>query len=55
MIDDFWSIVAVGFAAQLVDGVLGMAYGLTSTSLLLTRGYTPASASAAVHLAEVAT
>jgi hypothetical protein len=55
VIEDFWSIVAVGFAAQMVDGALGMAYGLTSTSLLLTLGYSPASASAAVHLAEVAT
>lgn len=51
----FWQIVAVGFAAQIVDGALGMAYGLTSTSLLLTLGYSPAAASAAVHLAETAT
>ncbi len=55
MDDTFWQIVAVGFAAQLVDGALGMAYGLTSTSLLLTLGHTPAAASAAVHLAETAT
>lgn len=55
MIEDFWQIALVGFAAQMVDGALGMAYGLTSTSLLLTLGYTPAAASAAVHLAETAT
>ncbi|MCT8160368.1 sulfite exporter TauE/SafE family protein [Pseudoruegeria sp. SHC-113] len=55
MIEDFWQIAAVGFAAQMVDGALGMAYGLTSTSLLLTLGYSPAAASAAVHLAESAT
>lgn len=55
MIEDFWHIAAVGFAAQMVDGALGMAYGLTSTSLLLTLGYSPAAASAAVHLAETAT
>lgn len=55
MIDHFWQIAAVGFAAQMVDGALGMAYGLTSTSLLLTLGYSPAAASAAVHLAETAT
>lgn len=55
MIDGFWEIAAVGFAAQMVDGALGMAYGLTSTSLLLTLGYSPAAASAAVHLAETAT
>lgn len=55
MIENFWQIAAVGFAAQMVDGALGMAYGLTSTSLLLTLGYSPAAASAAVHLAETAT
>ncbi|SFE70162.1 TSUP family transporter [Roseivivax sediminis] len=55
MIEDFWQIAAVGFAAQMFDGALGMAYGLTSTSLLLTLGYSPAAASAAVHLAETAT
>ncbi len=55
MIEEFWQIAAVGFAAQMVDGALGMAYGLTSTSLLLTLGYSPAAASAAVHLAETAT
>lgn len=45
----------VGFAAQLVDGALGMAYGVTSSSLLLTIGLAPAAASASVHLAEVGT
>lgn len=55
MIEGFWEIAAVGFAAQMIDGALGMAYGLTSTSLLLTLGYSPAAASAAVHLAETAT
>lgn len=55
MIEEFWHIAAVGFAAQMIDGALGMAYGLTSTSLLLTLGYSPAAASAAVHLAETAT
>jgi uncharacterized membrane protein YfcA len=55
VIEDFWQIAAVGFAAQMVDGALGMAYGLTSTSLLLTLGYSPVTASAVVHLAETAT
>ncbi|SDE39014.1 sulfite exporter TauE/SafE family protein [Limimaricola pyoseonensis] len=55
MIDGFWDIALIGFAAQMIDGALGMAYGLTSTSLLLTLGYSPAAASAAVHLAETAT
>jgi uncharacterized membrane protein YfcA len=45
----------VGFLAQLVDGALGMAYGVVSTSVLLTFGVTPAFASASVHAAEVFT
>ncbi len=45
----------VGFLAQLVDGSLGMAYGVTSTTLLLTVGLAPAIASASVHIAEVGT
>lgn len=45
----------IGFLAQLIDGSLGMAYGVTSTSLLLTFGIAPAVASASVHLAEVVT
>src|ERR687893_467491 len=45
----------VGLIAQLVDGSLGMAYGVTSTTLLLTVGIAPAVASAAVHLSEVGT
>jgi len=45
----------VGFLAQLIDGALGMAYGVTSTSLLLVAGLTPAAASASVHLAEIGT
>ena len=45
----------VGLFAQLVDGSLGMAYGVTSTTLLLATGVAPAAASAAVHLAEIGT
>lgn len=44
-----------GVAAQLVDGSLGMAFGITSTTVLLTAGVTPAIASASVHLAEIGT
>jgi uncharacterized protein len=44
-----------GLAAQLVDGGLGMAYGLTSSTLLLAAGIAPAMASASVHMAEVGT
>ena len=45
----------VGLVCQLIDGALGMAYGVTSTTLVLAAGYGPASASAAVHLAELGT
>lgn len=51
----FWSAVAVGLLAQAVDGALGMAYGITSTSFLLAAGTPPAVASASVHIAEVFT
>src|SRR5918993_3531444 len=47
--------VALGFGAQLVDGALGMAYGLIATSVLLTSGASPALSSASVHAAEVVT
>lgn len=53
MDDFFWQSVFVGFAAQLVDGALGMAYGLVSTSFLIAFGAAPAAASAAVHAAEI--
>ncbi|MFN2747816.1 sulfite exporter TauE/SafE family protein [Bacillus sp. z60-18] len=45
----------IGFFAQLIDGALGMAYGVTSASLLLTFGIAPAAASASIHFAEVVT
>ncbi|MFC0003205.1 sulfite exporter TauE/SafE family protein [Micromonospora siamensis] len=48
-------LALVGLAAQLVDGALGMAYGLTSSTLLLLAGVAPAAASASVHLAEIGT
>ena len=48
-------LALVGLAAQLVDGSLGMAYGVTSTTLLLAIGANPAAASATVHLAEIGT
>lgn len=53
--DDLALYIALGFAAQLIDGALGMAYGLISTSVLLASGTPPAIASASVHTAEVAT
>lgn len=48
-------LALIGLAAQLVDGALGMAYGVTSSTLLLLAGVAPASASASVHLAEIGT
>jgi len=42
-----------GFLAQMIDGALGMGYGVTATTLLLTFGVPPAAASASVHTAEV--
>lgn len=45
----------VGAIAQLVDGSLGMAYGVTSSTLLLATGVAPAAASAAVHFSEIGT
>ena len=48
-------LALVGLAAQLVDGSLGMAYGVTSATLLLAIGISPALASTSVHLAEVGT
>jgi uncharacterized membrane protein YfcA len=51
----FGLYVALGIFAQLVDGALGMAYGLIVTSTLLAAGWPPAIASASVHAAEVVT
>ena len=51
-----WIVFAiVGSIAQLIDGALGMGFGLTSSTLLVTVGATAAVASAAVHFAEIGT
>jgi hypothetical protein len=47
--------IAGGFVAQMIDGALGMAYGVTATTFLLSVGITPAAASASVHASEVFT
>lgn len=47
--------ILVGFAAQMIDGALGMAYGVSSNTFLLSLGIPPAAASASVHMAEVVT
>ncbi|RDI99581.1 sulfite exporter TauE/SafE family protein [Dyella solisilvae] len=52
---DFLASALVGALAQLVDGALGMAYGVTSAALLLALGVPPALASASVHYAETFT
>lgn len=51
----FWSALCVGLLAQMIDGALGMAYGVTSTTFLMATGVSPAMASASVHVAEVFT
>lgn len=47
--------VLVGFIAQMIDGALGMAYGVSSNTFLLSIGIPPATASASVHMAECVT
>jgi uncharacterized membrane protein YfcA len=54
-VQTFIVLAIVGFIAQLVDGSLGMAYGVTSSTLLMTAGIAPAAASAAVHFSEIGT
>lgn len=49
------TFIIVGFLAQMIDGALGMAYGVSSTSFLLFAGVSPVTASASVHMAEVFT
>jgi len=55
MAEEIIPFIVVGFLAQLIDGALGMAYGVSSTSFLLSLGVPPAVASASVHTAEVFT
>lgn len=47
-----WMLLA-GFLAQLVDGALGMGYGVTSATILLTAGVSPAAMSGSIHTAEM--
>jgi uncharacterized membrane protein YfcA len=53
--EDFLLFAAVGFAAQLVDGALGMAYGVVCSTVLLSLGVPPATSSATVHASKVFT
>jgi uncharacterized membrane protein YfcA len=52
---DLAPFIAIGFAAQLVDGALGMAFGVISSTLLISMGVPPAAASAGVHTVETFT
>ncbi len=52
---EFFIFAAIGFFAQIVDGALGMAYGVVSSTMLLAFGVPPAAASASVHAAEMFT
>ena len=52
---DFWSFAIVGFLAQLVDGTLGMGFGIISSSVLLAQGIHPTLASASVNAAKLPT
>ncbi len=47
--------ILAGFTAQMIDGALGMAYGVTATTFLLSVGVTPAASSASVHASEIFT
>jgi len=51
----FLILIAIGFIAQVVDGALGMAFGVIASSSLIATGVPPAIASAAIHAAEVVT
>jgi len=55
MLDEILLFAAIGFAAQMVDGAIGMAYGVTASSVMVSLGISPATASASVHAAEVFT
>lgn len=55
MDDSWWMYFLVGMLAQGVDGALGMAFGVTATTVMLSFGTSPAQASAMVHIAEIFT
>lgn len=55
MLENIWFAMIVGFLAQIIDGALGMAYGISATTFLLSLGVSPVTASASVHTAEVFT
>lgn len=52
---EFFLFMLAGFIAQMIDGALGMAYGVSASSFLLTVGVSPAAASASIHASEIFT
>nr|WP_299758354.1 sulfite exporter TauE/SafE family protein [uncultured Pontibacter sp.] len=52
---DILMFILAGFVAQLIDGALGMAYGVSATTFLLSVGVSPVAASASVHASEIFT
>ena len=55
MTTEFFILIAIGFGAQMIDGALGMAFGVIATTAMLAIGMPPAHASALVHTAEIFT
>lgn len=53
--EEFFYYVMGGFVAQMIDGALGMAYGVTAATFLLTLGVPPSAVSASVHTSEIFT
>lgn len=53
--DDFELFLLAGFVAQMIDGALGMAYGVSASTFLLSFGVPPAAASASIHTSEIFT
>ncbi len=52
---EFWTFALVGFIAQLIDGTLGLGFGIISASVLLGQGIAPALVSASVNAAKIPT
>lgn len=52
---DFFLFMLAGFIAQMIDGALGMAYGVSASTFLLSFGVSPAAASASIHTSEIFT
>jgi uncharacterized protein len=53
--EGFFYYILGGFVAQMIDGALGMAYGVTASTFLLTLGVPPSAVSASVHTSEIFT